>query len=204
MADTTKDPHYQELVDRCYLAIGKYFVEFSRLMYAMRELIVWRLRPDPSKMGYLAVGETMSHQLRDAFFGMCREDAPEMDGAEQKIAKRLRGFVTDEIEMRNYFAHGDWFPDLGRLAIVPIGTFQVIRIKPVRSDGAIEVKDLSARDINVRSDTIIKFRDLIAEFGMICFQLRGYEGLRVRDVLAMRGQDVVRTGPKAPVEFSGF
>lgn len=60
--------------------------------------------------------------------------------------------------------------------------------------------------LDKRSDALVELRNVVTEFGWICFDLPlthyGYEGnLRVRDVLAVTGpkgkKAVTRSGPKA-------
>jgi hypothetical protein len=134
---------------------------------------------------------------------MCRQTA-DLDEHESAIASTLRSRVKAQITWRNDLAHGDWFVHLSRLGIVPIGASQVVRIKPMRSDGAIEVIDLAPGDIDQRSDQVAALRDLVTEYGLICFGIRDYAGMRVGDVLVKRSGEIVREGPRAPETFGGL
>jgi hypothetical protein len=95
------------------------------------------------------------------------------------------------------------------MARCPIGTAQVIRIRPTRSDGAIYARDFSASDIDKLTDELIARRDLVTEYGHLCIQtVTVYKGFRVPDVLVVQGAKanakVVREGPKAPPEPRGL
>jgi hypothetical protein len=51
------DPHYQEQIDNAYRALGRYVVEFSQMIYNMREMMVRRLASDPTILSYLLPAE---------------------------------------------------------------------------------------------------------------------------------------------------
>jgi len=103
------DWHRQE--DEAYRAIGRYVATFSILIATMREGIVTAITGSDhqrNELAQLALGSQTAQQVADAFFAICRS-AYVLDDGEQRIEKRLRLQVDDEIRRRNRIAHGDWF-----------------------------------------------------------------------------------------------
>lgn len=105
--------------DDAYRAVGRWFVQFSRMLFHMRLCMEGCLgRPDDPMLAKLALGEMTADPLANAFFGMCFH-AGELDDQEEKVAVRLRKEVRDEITRRNDFAHGDWWLALARRRTEP-------------------------------------------------------------------------------------
>lgn len=189
-----------EFEREAHRAIGRYVVEFSLLMAYMRTLITERLNPDPTILGDLVLGEAMPAQIASAFFGTCRELA-DLDQSEQKVASRLRARVLAEIERRNDIAHGDWFIDAGR----SLDAVYLIRIRPMRKEGATKTIDVTTELLDQWSDSLVALRALVTEFGYICTGADPYnrEGIHVGDILVMQSGEVVRAGQRAD-EISNY
>jgi hypothetical protein len=144
---------------------------------------------------------------------------------EQAVLKALRNQAGDSIRMRNDIAHGDW--QVAKSSIGPPP--RLLRILPMRGEGAFTTRELSTVDIDALSDELEALTGLIEDFGRLALRLRvldesrGLVGLadqlvnpgeyggeyRVRDVLtATRGRDtkarVLRNGPHADVVFGGL
>src|ERR1700690_851213 len=81
-------------------AIGRYVVQFSRLIWHMRMAMETRLGGMGGRereLAQLAFGGAPAQQIADSFFGMCRL-LVEMDKDEEAIEKRLRMQVINEIK----------------------------------------------------------------------------------------------------------
>ena len=94
--------------DDGYRAIGRWFVEFARLVGGMRANMEERLRePDHPEVAQLIFGAATAKQISDAFFAMCRLIG-DFDEAETNVANQLQKAADEEITRRNNIAHGDW------------------------------------------------------------------------------------------------
>jgi hypothetical protein len=201
--DKATEARKQRQKDDAYRAVGRYVVEFSRLIFQMRTAMEIRLGTEPPMLGILAFGEATAAQVANACFAMC-ETAADLDDDEQKVADWLRKAVRKEIETRNDFAHGDWWigwvsggePD-------NITTPWLDRIKPSRRKGARVKTEISVAELDERSEKLIRLRNLVAQFAQVCLVPERYAGykpvrgpkVRVGDFLIMRAGEVVREGP---------
>ncbi len=95
-----------------FRAVGRYVVEFSRLVFNMRFAMERRLANEDPTVPALALGELFAGQIADSFFAICQH-VGDLDEAETKVAICLKNDVRDEIKRRNDFAHGDWWIGLG-------------------------------------------------------------------------------------------
>ena len=195
--------------DEVYRAIGLFFVEFSRLVFSMRVIIIEQLDTDPGVFAELALGEATASNITSAFFGICRA-AAELDekGVEAKIESRLKGeVVSDAIEQRNDLAHGDWIIDeVGHSRGLGVAT--VIRVRPARSPrkgGPLKAFTATPELLAGWAERVSVLRTMVAEYGAICIGSDPYgrNNIRPPDVFVMQGQDVVRAGPSAS-EFPPF
>lgn len=190
---------YTYVEAEAHRAIGRWMVEFSRLVECMRTSILERLNADPGIIADLALGEATANQIASVFFGMCRH-LTDLDNDEQKVAARLQTrVVTDEIERRNDIAHGDLWIDPRSFSDWPEGRVQIIRIRPARKAGPFKTIDVMPDELDKWSESLAALRDLVTEYGYICTGARPYasEGIRVRDILVMKSGEVVREGPRA-------
>lgn len=189
----------QGQIDDAYRAIGRYAVEFSQLVFSMRETMNRYLaRPYiHSREIALVFGELPAQLIANAFFGMCAMVA-DFDDDETKVAKAFRNAVNRTIEERNYFFHGDW-----RVWGDPA---MVDRVRPVRSKGPFEHTNLTAAELDERVIALQRLRRAITEFGVLCLgtghnRYRIAPDLpcptRVRDIFVMDGAKVARAGPWA-------
>jgi hypothetical protein len=182
--------------DDAYRAVGRYVVEFSRLMVYLRSGLERYLAVGKDQMApSLVLGASAAEQITNACFSVC-EHAVNLNEEELKVARRLRKEVLDEIKRRNDFAHGDWLLE-GLLAMHkhPI----LSRVKPGRRSGSIEKRQLPIAEIDAASDELYALRQKVAEFCSVClspypFSANG-RNLQVRHVLAMDGYGVKRTSP---------
>ncbi len=181
--------------DDSYRAIGRYVVEFSRLVMHMRWGIEKRLnRGGDVGVASLALGEVFANQLTEAFFAIC-EHVADLNAEEKRIGIRLRKEVRDEIKRRNDFAHGDWSVGEAAIAEDP----HLYRIKPGRKEGSSQSKQLPVADIDAASENLHALRQKVAEYGAACLggypvDLKGGIPVQVRNVLRMKGHCVERRG----------
>lgn len=182
--------------DDAYRAIGRYVVEFSRLVLHMRHETERRLdRGSEQRIAELALGEVSANRLTEAFFAIC-EAVADLDEEERQVGVRLRKEVRDELKRRNDFAHGDWSIGEAAIAEDPV----LYRVKPGRKDGAGQLKELPVADIDAASDSLYELRQKVAEYGAIClesfpFRLQGGGHFRVGHAFRMEDHQVVRTNP---------
>lgn len=178
-----------------YRAVGRYVVEFSRLMFHMRFGIERRLnRGGDVGVASLALGQITADQLAPAFFAVC-EKVAELDDEERRVGIRLRKEVRDEIKRRNDFAHGDWNLNLPEGDGTPV----LHRTKPGRKSGASLRMALPVAEIDAACGDLHALRQKVAEYGAACLgtypvDLKGGEKVRVRNVLRMKGHGVERRG----------
>jgi CHASE2 domain-containing sensor protein len=176
MAD---EPSAAELSpDEAYRSIGRYVYEFTQLISQMRAIMTRYLNTSPQGLADLAFAQSDPDQIATAFFAMCRA-AAQLDLAEEKTASRLRTRVGEAIEMRDNVAHGDWW----------VGSSVL---------GA-EAVELSARELDGRSDSLATLTNIVAEYGTVCLRIPPYDvgQHRVSDYIVMRAGEAVREGPKA-------
>jgi hypothetical protein len=154
--------------DDAYRAVGRYVVEFSRLVFHMRFQIEGQLSGEgDSLIARLALGETPANQITEAFFAIC-EHAADLDLAELKVAVHLKKGVRDEIKRRNDFAHGDWWIGFGEKPDGSMGDPMLLRVKPGRKKNPSQPKMLSVDEIDEVSDGLYALRQQVAEFGDLC------------------------------------
>lgn len=198
--------------DDAYRAIGRYVVEFSRLIHHMRTVVVRRLSPpDHPLLAELALGQSFASNISDGFFAICRE-LGELDTDEAQIAHILQRDVIDEIKWRNDLAHGDWEVGLVRgsaLRLGPDGGIvdpeplppRLYRVKPQKKTGHSERKTMTVQELDARSDALWELAQHTAELGAICLSdvtLFLYEEpVRVNDIFRVIDGRVERSGPKA-------
>lgn len=184
-----------------YRAVGRYVVEFSRLVFHMRRGIERQLASDEDRLiAAMAVGEAFANQITEAFFGIC-EHVADLNEEEKRVGVRLRKEVRDEIKRRNDFTHGDW-------AIGGLNSYEdpiLARVKPGRKGGALQIKELPVSDIEAAADAAHVLAQKVAEFSAICLGGHPFvigtgdnaEPLRVRHAFRMDGHDVARISPVA-------
>jgi hypothetical protein len=186
--------------DDGYRALGRYMAEFSQMIMTMRRLMVHRLqRPgDHPLLAELPFGGATAQSVLDAFFGMCRMTI-EHDDDEAGTAKKLYNAVREEIQLRNDFAHGDWYigywSRTGEDPAMPNPPWAE-KVKPIRKEGPLA---LIKKDLDERTDEIGRLAALLDEYGRVCLHLSVVaerEDLRVRDVLAADGKRPI-PGPRA-------
>jgi hypothetical protein len=185
--------------DNAYRAVGRYVVEFSRLIACQRLDIEKYLAIEGNLMvPALVLGAAPAEQITQSFFAVC-EYVGELDEDERKVAGKLRVEVLDEIKRRNDFAHGDWLLGTMRETFVdPV----LSRVKPGRRSGAIQKQAIPITDIESAADEVYVLRQKVAEFGALCFDTfpigLGADGsFRVRHAFKVEGKQVIRINPAA-------
>lgn len=183
-----------------YRAVGRYVVEFSRMIFHMR----FNLERQADSKGDtlvapLLLGRASAQEVRRAFFGVCRSEA-NLDDSESKIADRLESGVERELKWRNKFAHGDWWVGFGRKEDGSGGDPMLGR--PGAPNRGSEMQELPADKIDEISDRLYALRQQLGEFGDIClgtwpFQHKLDWTVRVADVFTINGATIVRDGPVA-------
>jgi hypothetical protein len=185
--------------EETYRALGRYVVEFSRLVFQMRAMVIETLDSDPPLVAELTLGEANPNQIASVFFGACRVIANGHEGASKKIETRLMDrVVRDTIERRNDLAHGDWFVEPQDVT-KGCATAVVIRIRPVRKEGALKTLGVTPNLLDEWADDVSALRAHVTEYGAICIGADPYgrEGIGVADIFDLRGKEVVRSGPRA-------
>lgn len=184
-------------------AVGRYVVEFSRLIAFMRVGMERHLAVDGDRMApALALGAASADQITNSFFSIC-EYVGEFNAEEKKVAGRLRKETLDEIKRRNDFAHGDWLVEGIETELEhPV----LSRVKPGRRSGPVEKKELPVAEIDAASDEVYALRQKVAEFSAICFDTHpfalGKDGrFQVRHAFRMEGNEVKRISPVAVTWF---
>lgn len=207
------DDEITRAVDSGYRAIGRWVVEFSRLIGGMRANMEERLRrpDDESTLVTLAFGASTAGEISDSFFAMCRV-VGELEDAEKNIANQLQNEVDETIRTRNKIAHGDWLVGVPHDPDDAAQTY-LVRVQPnLREAPHRKVEALTAKDLDKRSDRISALCGLTFPFGLLALRLPilTFGGLakpgtyRVRDVLVAenvpksgKGGQVVKSGPRA-------
>ena len=204
-----------------YRAVGRYFVEFSRLIREMRRVMVWRVARGGDTQEHLAellLGEAMPSGIANAFFGMCRLVGA-LDEDEKRVESRLRDDVKAAIQTRNDFAHGDWFVGAPPSLVPHLDAIHdplLRRTIPNRTEGPTKELILSVNEMDERTDDLEALARLVMEFGSLALGLAivrvdaggtprsSFGELRVRDILELHGGGkkgpaarVLRTGPMA-------
>jgi hypothetical protein len=190
--------------DDAYRAIGRWFVEFSRMFFHMRIAIERRLaKDDDPVIAQVALGYATADQLTTAFFRIC-EIGTDLDKEEKQICARLRQEVRDETKRRNDFAHGDWWIGFGSKSDGKTGDPYLWRTKPGKKDGPSDNKELPVEELDRLSGQVYELRQMVAEVGDICINpdltaIIWGKPIRIRDVFRyeMPPGQVVRDGPLA-------
>lgn len=187
--------------DDTYRAVGRWVVEFSRLIFIMRLRVIRYVTPEGDQTGaMLALGEATARQIADAFFAICVHSTP-LTADEAKVAKRLKRDVVDQISRRNDFTHGDWWVGYPTHADKEGGPM-LHRVKPGRASGASRVDDMPVETLDEMSDELHELRQHVAEFGDYCLhqgdllEVNG-QYIRVKDIFTLGDEGVARDGPLA-------
>lgn len=185
----TEDAHG----DEDYALLGRYIADFSLMVSAMRDSLVFRLHGGsslPPLAVWAVVGELGARQTADAFFSVARL-ALEHDGEEAAVSAKLQAMVDKEIGHRNRFAHHDW----------EIGWFT----STAKPDGRQEMKPLPARtfrararnpvfktrgeDLRQRSESVRRLIAMLRDYGSGSITATGTR--RVKDVMLLEGEQIV-------------
>jgi hypothetical protein len=162
---------WQADISEAHRAIGRYFVAFSRLVAQMRGMMSQRLvivGDDKVELAELAFANATAQPIADSFFAMCRYDG-DLSDAEKGVCELLCRAVTDEIEWRNKFAHGDWWisPRFGDPAKP-----ELIRMKPKAREGIpAELTQHPPKEMDARSDALWALIRNVTEFGALALGL---------------------------------
>lgn len=176
--------------DRAYRAIGRYLVEFSRLIATMREMITDQITGNSgareTELMLLCLGEVTAEPIAQTFFAMCRK-ASELNDYEQKVERVLRDkHVVAEIRRRNAIAHGDWnIPRWGFVSNLT-HTATLVRIKASSRDNPFLTEDLTAEKIDQEAARVEALEWMVCEFGCICTNNDG-TGRRVHEAFEIVG-----------------
>jgi hypothetical protein len=197
--------------DDTYRALGRYVVEFSRLIFYMRWLIAAEIAGVEDETSHerveIVLGDATAGPITSAFFALCALEK-DWDDEERRIAERLENSVLAEITRRNDYAHGDWWINWGASAS-NLGP-ALSRVKPSRRKApARSWEGVPAGELDARSDALAALRVLVVEFGLITLRTLAppeipHEHLpRVRGIFEIEGSrkhGTVRRRPDAPGE----
>ena len=197
----------EEEIDAACRAIGRYIVEFSRLIAEMRISLEGHFfydDPDPIK---LVLGGAPADQITNAFFAVC-EHSVNLDDEERQVAVRLKKEVRDAIRERNDVAHGDWVSDFES------GHPVILRTKPGRKAGPWVRKVRTIQQLDDMVDAVAKLADTVREFAWLTLGGHPLEEptgakrkedpdygeaseIRVREIFRFQNHRIVRKGPRA-------
>ena len=207
-------------VDDAYRAIGRYGVAFSTLIATMRDHIATRLNGGEFRLAQMALGEAMPATIAHAFFGIAR-DINNFSDAERDVAGTLELAVTDTIQERTHFAHGDWLINYFNWTGDPanpltLATPRRIRILPHQKGNPYKIDDLTPAEIDKKTDALLALVTNIYEFARIAFGIPlvgtdhetgggKVERVRISDIYSVetppkqsgKPKRVVRNGPRA-------
>lgn len=171
-----RSEHFQRDTDDVHRAIGRYVVEFSRIIFIMREALIRIVAPNGIYWyaAGLAFGESNASQIANAFFAVCDDRA--LDEDDLKIIRGLEKQVREAIKTRNDFAHGDWWVGIQGPRGMEAPFFE--RVKPTRRAGPYELRKVSAAELDGLSDALVTLRDWLWEVGAI---RRGKHPTQVED-----------------------
>lgn len=190
---TRDDTTYLPFRDDTYRAIGRYVVEYSRMLTFMRDKMTYRFaRPGEKDALEAALGEMTAYPLTNAFFASCAAIG-ELDDDERKIGRSLRAQVLEESERRNDIAHGDW--TVAQVVNVePRQNYvELRRLKPAKAREVDQRQELLARTLDEWSDEVHELALMVATFGQFALGIAGGT-TRVRDRLAVQGKRVIQVG----------
>jgi hypothetical protein len=185
----------QRQTDDAYRAIGRYMVEFSRLVFWMKSCMRERLRriDNPQMLPELVFGEAPAQHIANAFFGMCRLINDDFSTTERQIGDTLASEVGKTIQKRNYIAHADWWVGFAAPDDEEISAPSLTRVKPMRSKGPFEYEGPSVDQLDESCESMKDLRNLVAEFGEIALHVGSYAlwvaqpPKRVTDVFVLHG-----------------
>jgi len=183
-----------------YRAVGRYVVEFSRMVFHMRFNLERQADSEGDALvASLLLGRASAQEVRRAFFAVCRSKG-NLSSSETKIADRLESGVERELKWRNKFAHGDWWVGFGQKKDGSGGDPMLGR--PGTLNRGPEMQELPASTIDEISDRLYALRQQLGEFGDIClgtwpFQHKLDRTVRVADIFSINGTTIVRDGPLA-------
>jgi hypothetical protein len=192
-----------------YRAIGRWLVQFSRLIGGMRTNLEKRLRRDGDDQALVSVAfaGAQAKLILDSFFGICRLIG-DLDESEANVANQLQKEVVEHNQTRNKIAHGDWL--IGRED--EQGTIEAHLIRVYAKAPHRRVETYSAEDLDKLSDRLRQLGRMVWLFGQLALGLpvlpvngASEVGIyRVGDVLIAenvpkggKGGQVVIAGPRA-------
>lgn len=203
--------------DDGYRAIGRWFVEFARLIGGMRSNMEERLRdaeyPEVAQLIFAAAG---AQQIADAFFAICRT-VGNLDAAEINVANQLQNEVGTEITRRNNIAHGDWI--IGKGNEPSTAATALVRVHANRRKGPYhQVTAMTSASLDELSERLMTLSSMTYVFGMVVLggPIQTTTGVvvpegtyRISDLLVAenvprggKGGDVVIGGRRAGEVFS--
>lgn len=206
---TDAEERVAEWEDDGYRAIGRWLVQFSRLIGAMRANMENRVRrgEDSPELAMLPFAGVPAGLISDSFFGMCRL-VGELTDPEENIANQLQKAVGIEIQTRNKIAHGDWLigqgPEHGEDPTIHAYLMRTYATAP-----HYRVETFTARDLDKRSRRLQVLGRMVWIFGAVTLgsPLLTVNGLaepgtyRVSDVLI--AENVPKSGKGGQVLLGG-
>lgn len=180
--------------DDAYRAVGRYVVEFSRMVFHMRLAVEEDFAGVANqKLAARILGRASPDVISREFFALCKESA-NLKGPEKEVAKRLEKGVRREVKRRNSFTHSDWWIGFGRQAG---GTADNPTLS---SAGFLALTEFSIPDLDMFSDRLYALRQYVAEFGDLCLGTWPVAAdldppARVGDIFSIEEGEVRRNGP---------
>lgn len=181
--------------DDAYRAVGRYVVEFSRMIFFMRLGLEGELFGGNRVLIDQLFEKASADKIRRLFFAVCKDKA-KPDKSEKKIVDRLEARVRREVRRRNEFAHGDWWIGFGRKDDGTAGDPLVGRLSQTKGG----LKELPVAEIDQISSAVYELRQLVAEFGDICLghwavKVSADSPARIGDIFTLTDGVILRDGP---------
>jgi hypothetical protein len=183
-----------------YQALGRYFAEFSDIIGSMELAMVQYLQRAgvPSAIAPLPFGALTADKMVSVFFDVTRA-VRQHDEKEQRIAKKLRVMVRDELSFRNDAAHGHWMIGFYAVTVFGPGTDTpprpipptLDRTKPGREAGTLVSEEA---DLDAKADKLAELGGHLYHYTDVCFD-RPKEA--IRDYVRLDDSNQIIPGPKS-------
>ena len=189
-----------------YHAIGRFVVDFGYMVSEMQHHLANRLVSERlHALPWIVMGEMTAGPIANSFFGACRAAANSnesasagLDNRDEQVVKILAKAVQDAIKFRNDVAHGDWDLTAWQFARAPVGHSELIRLRPSRKQGHVEVTQIHPVALLKKADGLRKLSGFLDDLANLCFaDAPGWKGHHVADLLVVQNSEVVREGPLA-------
>lgn len=175
-----RSSEYQAATDADYRAIGRFVVQFARLVHELRMGTYYLAGGGMTQQDYsLLTGEMTAQPLANTFFAVIRRSADAPTGESLQILGRIESDISDVIRQRNDAMHGDWYVGFGEPGAELPGPSILLRTKPSRRSAALSVLEFSTADLEAlteRVDTVRRYVQQLTLYFLFGPAAAPYEG----------------------------